>query len=363
VDLTLALTAGPALTDFTPPSNEAMKGLRRLLDTYATAGGTGASLINFFSVPGVADQDVARDIILLSTLQAGLDLLASDEFAPAFANSTNLEDYRWGKLHRIVFSSFLGGPFDVPPPGSPSNLAPDLPGFSRAGGMGAVNASSHSARADQLNEFMFGAGSARRVVATMAPSGPDVMQVIPGGESGIPGDPFQADQLPLWLTNRYHDLPVSVEDANANAVAVLTFDCGDGSTGPGEECDDGNTDSGDGCSPICTVEPTPSEVPTVSEWGLILMSLLLLTTATLVFAGGRRFATNGPIGAGGIASPPLNGNLYVKVLLATLSLVALGFVGAIALTGALSGVDIAGSLLCAPVFAYWVHLWLPRGTD
>ena len=27
-------------------------------------------------------------------------LLASNEFAPAFGGSTNLEDYRWGKLHQ-----------------------------------------------------------------------------------------------------------------------------------------------------------------------------------------------------------------------------------------------------------------------
>ena len=74
-------------------------------------------------MPGVGDQNVARDIILLECLQDALDLLASAEFAPAFGNSTDLADYRWGKLHRIVFGHFLGGPFDIPPPGSPLNVA------------------------------------------------------------------------------------------------------------------------------------------------------------------------------------------------------------------------------------------------
>ena len=37
-----------------------LRALRRLLDTYATTGGTGASLINFFKVPGIADPAVAR---------------------------------------------------------------------------------------------------------------------------------------------------------------------------------------------------------------------------------------------------------------------------------------------------------------
>jgi cysteine-rich repeat protein len=254
IDTTLASLPVP-LDEFAPDSAQAMIALRQLLDNYTVSGGTGVSLINFFTVPGVADQFVARDIILLQMLHAALDLCASDALAPAFGNSTDLADYRWGYLHRIVLDHPLGGALSIPPTGSPQNVAPDLPGFARAGGMGSVDAASHSARADGLNEFMFGSGPSRRVIATMTPDGPEVLEVIPGGESGAPGSPYQVDQLALWLVNAYKPLPVSLEDVNAAAVDTETYACGDGATGPGEECDDGNSNNADGCNDACRISP------------------------------------------------------------------------------------------------------------
>ena len=50
-------------------------------------------------------------------------------------------------------------------------------------------------RADSVNEFMFGGGPARRFIGEMTPQGPVAEEVIPGGESGVPGSPFQVDQL------------------------------------------------------------------------------------------------------------------------------------------------------------------------
>ena len=209
-----------------PGSDQAMTFLRKLLDTYPVNGGTGSGLINFFFIPGVFDQDVARDIILLESLLAGLDLLASDEFAPAFDHSANLDDYRWGKLHRIVLAHPLGPALSIPPAGSPLNLSPDLAGFAVDGGMGSVDAASHGARADGLDEFMFGSGPARRTIATMMPTGPEVLQIIPGGQSGLPGHPQQFDQGPLWLVNAYKPLPVSLDDVNALGVETRTLGCG-----------------------------------------------------------------------------------------------------------------------------------------
>ena len=76
--------------------------------------------------------------------------------------------------------------------------------------------------------------------------------------------------------------------------------CGNGAVRLAEQCDDGNTDDGDGCSATCTVEAgwectgepsvcVPASIPTVSEWGLIVMSLLVLTAGTLVYTRRRRF--------------------------------------------------------------------------
>ena len=264
IDGTLANLPVP-LDGFAPGTAQAMSALRTFLEDYPIKGGTGASLINFFEVPGVADQDVARDIILLESLQGGLDLLASEEMAPAFGMSTNQDDYRWGRLHRIVFAHVLDGGLNIPPPGSPDNLAPDLPGFSRAGGMGTVDASAHSARSDGLNEFMFDSGPARRVVVTLTPDGPEVHEVLPGGESGVAGSPQQTDQLVLWLVNDFHVLPVSLAGVNEIAVETLTIECGDAVVGPGEQCDDGNLDGNDGCNAQCRITPIIACLdPTVS---------------------------------------------------------------------------------------------------
>jgi penicillin amidase len=223
IDDTLA-KAG--LEDFAPGSDLSLSALRHLLETFPQNRGRGASGIPFFEVAGVDDPAAARDIIILASLQDALELLASDRFAPAFDHSTNLSDYRWGKLHRVVFRHPLDGPFDIPPGGGLSHLEPDLPGLARAGGFGVVDASGHSAKADDVNEFMFGSGPARRFIGEMRRDGPVAEEVIPGGESGLPGSPFQADQLLLWLTNRYHPWPYRPDDVVEATRTLEVFEPG-----------------------------------------------------------------------------------------------------------------------------------------
>jgi len=204
------------LGDYLPPSDLAYNAFKYHLENYPNAGGVGASGINFFS------QGLAETVA--GSLQMALDRLASDEFAPAFANSTDVMDYSWGKLHRIVFNhTFNTDPFDVPNGGGFSDLAPDLPGLSRQGGYQAVDASSHSATADSLNGFMFGHGPSRRFVGDMDPNNVDAQEVIPGGQSGVFYSPNYASQLPLWLTNNYHNMAMSKAEAAAVAVSTMTF--------------------------------------------------------------------------------------------------------------------------------------------
>lgn len=200
------------LEDFAPGGDRAMSALRHLLEAFPANQGRGASGLQFFVVPGTSGPAEARDVILLASLQSALELLASDAFAPAFANSIDQNDYRWGRLHRIVFDHPLGEPFNIPQGNGFTHLAPDLPGIARSGGFEVVDASSHSARADGVNEFMFGSGPARRFIGEMKTDGPVAEEVIPGGQSGLPSSPFRADQLLLWLTNRYHPWPYRPAD-------------------------------------------------------------------------------------------------------------------------------------------------------
>ncbi len=214
------------LGDYLPGSTEALRSFAWLLQSFEQNQGIGASGIPFFNLPMAQPPTPAdsRDAILLASLAGALDLLASEEFAPAFGGSTNLEDYRWGKLHRIVFDHVLNmDPFNVPNGGGLADLAPDLPGLARSGGRGAVDASAHGARSNGLNEFMFGGGPARRFIGELGPDGPVGEEIIPGGRSGVFLSPHYADQLPWWLTNQYHPLTLGQDAADSTEVARFQF--------------------------------------------------------------------------------------------------------------------------------------------
>ena len=75
-----------------------------------------------------------------------------------------------------------------------------------------------------------------------------------------------------------------------NALAVFLLpNCGDGVVDAGEVCDDGNTVPGDTCNENCRIEkgsPEPPDepgMPTVSEWGMAVVILLLLAGMTIKF--------------------------------------------------------------------------------
>ena len=109
--------------------------------------------------------------------------------------------------------------------------------------------------------------------------------------------------------------------------------------------------------------PGPGGVPTVSEWGLFLMLLLLLSVGTILF-GQRRALLAGPnegFTAGGFTRPPLAAGLYVKTLAAVAGFAIAALLTAFAMGGEITAVDVTGTVLCVPVLAYLIHLWLtPR---
>jgi penicillin amidase len=186
------------LQDFRPGSSLAMTALRQLVEN----GGVSASGVDFFD-GGAGNQATDVQVVMLQSLSAALDRLASDEYAAAFGNSADQGDYRWGLLHRIVFDSPLGQPFSIPEGfgAFPSPLA-GLPGIPTDGGFGTPDVASHSARAHGVNGFMFGHGPTNRWVSDVPRSGPYSQSVWPGGTSAVPGNDFYIyPMLPRWLTN------------------------------------------------------------------------------------------------------------------------------------------------------------------
>jgi len=57
----------------------------------------------------------------------------------------------------------------------------------------------------------------------LTPDGVEGYQSLPGGQSGVFFHPNYGSQLPLWLTNDYHPLAVTEEDADGVAVMEYTF--------------------------------------------------------------------------------------------------------------------------------------------
>ncbi len=189
-------------------SSEALKALYNLLDQDSYTGIATAG-IDWIPQPAALSAEDRRDLALLQALRDALDQLASNDLAPAFANSTDQEDYRWGKLHRITFDHPFNPLWSIPPQAGFEDVSTDLTGVARDGGYNVVNASGFSARATGLNSFKFGGGPVRRYVGVPKHGRIFGVNQVPGGPSGIPGDPDYATQLAVWLTSDYHVVNMS----------------------------------------------------------------------------------------------------------------------------------------------------------
>jgi penicillin amidase len=193
-----------------PGSSESIKAFYNILDQSPYTGMAAAG-IDWIPEPAALSAEDRRDLALLQALRDALDQLASPALAAAFGQSTDQEDYRWGRLHRIRFDHPFHDPFDIPPQAGFESVSPDLFGVARDGGFEVVNASGFSATAIGVNDFDFGGGPVRRYVGKGVPFlGPVGVNVVPGGPSGIPGDPDYATQLGTWLTADYHPVNMTL---------------------------------------------------------------------------------------------------------------------------------------------------------
>lgn len=76
-----------------------------------------------------------------------------------------------------------------------------MPGIPTDGGLHTVDVGNHPINRDNSNGFMFVFGPTSRFVFTIRPDGIDALSSLPGGESGVPGNPFNLNLLWSWLTN------------------------------------------------------------------------------------------------------------------------------------------------------------------
>jgi penicillin amidase len=207
-----------------PIDEDSLTALRNLVDHFESNGGKGASGVDFFAVPGMANAADRRDFVLLSSLRAGLDMLSSPAFAPAFNGSKNQNDYRWGLLHRVVLAHPLGDGFSVPTAGGafPQPLA-GLSGIPVDGGFQTVDAATHNARGKDSGKFMFDWGPAHRMVVELRGGAINAEDVWPGGTSGVVGNPGYVRFLERWLTNETMRLSLGSAEVARGATSTQTY--------------------------------------------------------------------------------------------------------------------------------------------
>jgi penicillin G amidase len=143
-----------------------------------------------------------RDFFLLRSLRRALDSLAGSDFALAYNRSTNQQDYRWGKIHRLFIPHILGMQSEFSIPSQTGNFRspfPGLFGIPRDGGYEVPNACSHPILAKNENDFIFRHSPTHRFGVVMRPGAIQAVDALAGGQSGNRQSPFYDDQLNFWL--------------------------------------------------------------------------------------------------------------------------------------------------------------------
>jgi penicillin amidase len=209
-----------------PGDFAAIKALLVLLDNFARKKGKGVSGVDFFDAPEVSlDKESERDWIIVQSLKESLDLLASEAFARAYNKSTKLEDYRWGKLHRIVFKNAMHpqtNKFSIPPAGGYSKPEYEL-GLPVDGTRASVDVANYNIRGRHDGAFLFSAGPSQRHVVELNPNGIKAWNALPTGNSGVVNTPHFGDLLAYWLVNDSYPVYFTEEEIKANAESEQEF--------------------------------------------------------------------------------------------------------------------------------------------
>ena len=99
-------------------------------------------------------------------------------------------------------------------------------------------------------------------------------------------------------------------------------------------------------------------IPTLTEWGLIVLALLLAIGLTMVWGRYTALATAGGPAVAAAAPPLLVWRLFYPALAATAALALSALVLALGMGAEVTGVDVTGTLLCVPLVAFLVHQWI-----
>ena len=109
----------------------------------------------------------------------------------------------------------------------------------------------------------------------------------------------------------------------------------------------------------------PGPIPTLSEWAMIILALLMGVMATFALKARMQPAIagvgagNGPIIPLKLRAIPFDKKLYAKVLALTLgAMIAIFAISILAFGYELTNADLPGTLIATPITAYMIHLWI-----
>ncbi|MCI2429261.1 penicillin acylase family protein [Candidatus Acetothermia bacterium] len=203
----------------------AVNALLNLLERFPRKQGRGESGVDFFDVPDLfLSPEEERDWRILKSLQDALDLLRGDAFAKAYNKSEKLEDYRWGKLHRITFRSSMHPQthkFSIPPAVYPQPEYAD--GLPVDGTLAAVDVANYSVKGTKAEDFGFSRGPSQRQIVELNPKGIRAWNALPTGQSGVANTSHFGDLIAYWLVNDYYPVLFTDDAIKANAESEQEF--------------------------------------------------------------------------------------------------------------------------------------------
>jgi penicillin amidase len=204
---------------------------------------TGESI--YFDVDGTEVVETS-DELMVTALTGALDFLAGPGGEAGYGgfDTDDMDAWRWGYRHWVRFDSiladFLGDDpafaaltdgfsisptrFAVAPGMNPNDPRRSLPGFPRHGDHLNVDAGNPGTSGVRFN---YGSGPVFRMVVSLGPDGPQGVNVLPGGQSGLNDSPHFDDQARLWLGNDTLPMRYSVDEVMAGAERRELFVAGE----------------------------------------------------------------------------------------------------------------------------------------
>jgi penicillin amidase len=168
-------------------------------------------LLNMLKEPQNAFWGVSgRDAVLLKSMGQAVDYL-NEKFG------SNINDWKWGRLHTLSFSQTPIG--DAAP--FPINAILNLKTIERGGDSNTISAASYR----YAEPYKQTSGVSFRGLMNLA-NFDDSLIVNSGGESGQPFNKYYGDNIDDWNSGRYHPFLFSPEAIEKNKDGLLTLQPG-----------------------------------------------------------------------------------------------------------------------------------------